>query len=49
MVKNAMKAAFAAVVVAALSACSTVQGVGKDVQKGGKAIEKGAKAVEQKL
>ena len=25
-----------------LSACSTVEGVGKDIQKGGKAIEKEA-------
>jgi predicted small secreted protein len=27
----------------ALSACNTVQGVGKDIKKGGEAIEKAAK------
>lgn len=27
----------------ALSACNTVQGVGKDIQAGGKAVEKAAK------
>ncbi|MDR2014197.1 MAG: entericidin A/B family lipoprotein [Azoarcus sp.] len=31
------------VIVSGLSACNTVQGVGKDIQAGGKAIEKSAK------
>lgn len=37
--------AFAAVVLMliGLTACNTVQGVGKDIKKGGEAIEKAAK------
>ena len=31
------------VAVLQLSACNTVQGVGKDIKKGGEAIEKAAK------
>lgn len=35
---------FAAIISAmSLSACNTVQGVGKDISKGGEAIEKAAK------
>jgi predicted small secreted protein len=33
----------ALVTALALSACNTVQGVGKDIQAGGKAVEKVAK------
>lgn len=33
----------ALVAVLAVSACNTVQGVGKDIQAGGKAVEKVAK------
>lgn len=35
--------AFVAVVLALLSACNTIHGVGKDIEKGGQAIEKAAK------
>lgn len=36
-----MKKIFTFVIIAlALSACNTVRGVGKDIQKGGEAIEK---------
>ncbi|MCC7311183.1 MAG: entericidin A/B family lipoprotein [Sulfuritalea sp.] len=31
------------VMLLALSACNTVEGIGKDVKKGGEAIEKAAK------
>ncbi|MBY0340763.1 MAG: entericidin A/B family lipoprotein [Rhodocyclaceae bacterium] len=34
---------FAVVAAFALSACNTVEGVGKDIKKGGEAIEKAAK------
>ena len=34
---------FALVSVLSLSACNTVQGVGKDIEKGGQVIEKAAK------
>lgn len=30
-------------IVASLSACNTVDGIGKDLQKGGEAIQKSAK------
>ena len=33
----------ASVLMLLLSACNTVQGIGKDVKKGGEAIEKAAK------
>ena len=33
---------FALVSVASLSACNTVQGLGKDIEKGGQAIERAA-------
>ena len=32
-----------ALTIIALSACNTVRGVGKDIQKGGEAIEKSTK------
>ena len=34
---------FAFVMLLGLSACNTVEGIGKDVKKGGEAIEKAAK------
>lgn len=34
---------FVSVLMFLLSACNTVQGIGKDVKKGGEAIEKSAK------
>lgn len=34
---------FAAVVALSLTACNTVEGMGKDIKKGGEAIEKAAK------
>lgn len=34
---------FAFVSVVALSACNTVSGIGKDIEKGGQAIERAAK------
>jgi entericidin B len=34
---------FAFAMIFALSACNTVEGIGKDVKKGGEAIEKAAK------
>ena len=33
----------AMLVVGALSACNTVEGLGKDIQKGGEAVEKAGK------
>lgn len=33
----------ALIALQALSACNTVQGVGKDIQAGGKAVEKAAR------
>ena len=39
-----MKKVFALIAcVLAISACSTMEGVGKDIKKGGEAIEKAAK------
>ena len=37
------------VALAALAACNTVDGVGKDVQAGGKAISEGAATVQEDL
>ncbi|MFZ3086770.1 MAG: entericidin A/B family lipoprotein [Methylotenera sp.] len=34
---------FFMMIVASLSACNTVDGIGKDLQKGGEAIQKSAK------
>lgn len=34
--------AFAVLALAGLNGCSTVEGVGKDIQKGGEAIERAA-------
>lgn len=34
---------FVAVLLIVLSACNTVEGIGKDLKKGGEAIEKSAK------
>ena len=34
---------FVIVSATSLSACNTIQGVGKDIEKGGQAIEKAAK------
>jgi predicted small secreted protein len=36
-------ALFALMGVVSLSACNTLEGMGKDIQKGGEAIEKAAK------
>ncbi len=40
---NRLNLILAFVAALALSACNTVQGVGKDIQAGGKAVEKVAK------
>ena len=37
------KALFFVMIVTALSACNTVQGIGKDIEKGGEAIQKSTK------
>ncbi|SEA55754.1 entericidin A/B family lipoprotein [Rubrimonas cliftonensis] len=42
-------AALALAALLALSACNTVQGVGKDVQSGGEAIQQGAEKVQEGL
>ncbi|WP_051378998.1 entericidin A/B family lipoprotein [Derxia gummosa] len=36
-------------VMAALSACNTISGIGKDVQAGGKAVEKAAEKTKEKM
>ncbi len=38
--KRTIACLFAFVAVAALSACNTVSGIGKDVEKGGEAIQR---------
>ena len=38
--KKLMLAMMALVAAVALSACNTVQGIGKDIEKGGEAIQK---------
>jgi entericidin B len=43
MLKRLVAAALAAVFAAGLSACNTVQGIGKDVEKAGEAIQKSTK------
>jgi predicted small secreted protein len=35
--------------LAALAACNTVEGAGRDVQSGGKAITRGAEEVQKKI
>jgi predicted small secreted protein len=40
--KSMIRILFAVLAVAALSACNTIEGVGKDIKKGGEAIEKAA-------
>jgi predicted small secreted protein len=42
-IMNRVSALVAICAVLLLSACNTVQGVGKDIEKGGQAIEKAAK------
>lgn len=37
------------IVLFTLSACNTVEGVGKDVQKGGESLEKAAKSTKEKM
>ncbi len=37
------KVFFLVVIAAALTACNTVQGLGKDIEKGGEAIQKSTK------
>lgn len=37
------KVLFLVMVAVSLSACNTVQGIGKDLEKGGEAIQKSAK------
>lgn len=39
---NKLTAFVAMIAVLALSACNTMQGMGKDIKKGGEAIEKAA-------
>ncbi len=41
--KRNLMVAFLALLGFALTACNTVQGVGKDIQAGGKAVEKAAR------
>jgi entericidin B len=43
MLKKAMAVLVAGLFLAGLSACNTVQGIGKDIEKGGEAIQKAAK------
>ena len=40
--KNILAIIAAALAIAALGGCNTVEGIGKDVKKGGEAIEKAA-------
>jgi len=37
------KALFLVMILTALSACNTVQGIGKDIEKGGEAIQNSTK------
>ncbi len=46
---SARAAAAALAALLALSACNTVQGVGKDIESGGEAIQQGADNVQKKL
>lgn len=41
--KRNLMVAFLALLGLVLTACNTVQGVGKDIQAGGRAVEKAAK------
>ncbi|RVU32220.1 MULTISPECIES: entericidin A/B family lipoprotein [Neptunomonas] len=41
--KKQISAVVALLLVVAVSGCSTVEGLGKDIRKGGQAIEKAAK------
>jgi predicted small secreted protein len=41
--KSMFRVLIASVLMLVLSACNTVQGIGKDVKKGGEVIEKSAK------
>ena len=40
---------FAALAAVSLTACNTVQGAGKDIEKGGQKVQEEAKEVKQKL
>ncbi|TMH16931.1 MAG: entericidin A/B family lipoprotein [Betaproteobacteria bacterium] len=40
---------FAALAAISLTACNTIQGAGKDVERGGQKIQEEAKEVKQKL
>lgn len=39
----------AAIMIPALSACNTVKGAGKDIEKGGEAIQDGAQNVQDDM
>ena len=40
---------FAALTAVSLTACNTVQGAGKDIERGGQKVQEEAKEVKQKL
>jgi entericidin B len=40
---------FAALAAVSLTACNTVQGAGKDIERGGQKVQEEAKEVKQKL
>jgi len=40
---------FAALAAVSLTACNTIQGAGKDVERGGQKVQEEAKEVKQKL
>ena len=41
--------AFAALSAVSLTACNTIQGAGKDVERGGQKVQEEAKEVKQKM
>jgi entericidin B len=47
--KKVIAALFAVAVIPALTACNTVEGVGKDVKAGGAAVEEVAKDVKEEI
>ncbi len=49
MFKKLMICVAAAAFAASLTACNTIQGAGKDVEKGGQKVQEEAKEVQKKM
>ena len=49
MLKKLMAIAIALGILVSISACNTIQGVGKDVERGGEKVQDAAESVQKKM